>query len=55
VDLDRETVVKIVKEKGPTFVMGAMAGIAVFMAYRNRDKLVNVVENVLTRKKSVAA
>jgi hypothetical protein len=44
---------KIVKEKGPTFVVGAMAGISLFLAYRNRDRLVKVVGNVLERKKSV--
>jgi hypothetical protein len=50
--LDKETMVKLVKEKGPTFAAGAIVGIALFMAFKNREQLTDVFQNVFQRKKS---
>ena len=42
--MNRETVVKGIKEKGPAFLLGAIVGAAIITAFVNREKITKTVE-----------
>lgn len=49
--MNKETIVKGIKEKGPAFLLGAMVGAVVITAFVNREKIGEALDNVLGRSK----
>jgi hypothetical protein len=47
--MNKESIVTAIKEKGPTFVLGVVAGAVLITALVNRDKIVRVVNQALGR------
>ena len=47
--MNKEGIVKVVKEKGPTFLVGAIVGAAVLAAFLNREGIAKTVNRALGR------
>jgi hypothetical protein len=47
--MNKENILTVIKEKGPIFVLGMVAGAALITALANRDKIVKVVNQALGR------
>jgi hypothetical protein len=48
--MNNESIIKGIKEKGPTLLLGALIGAAIVGAYVNRAKIAKTVEAALKRK-----
>jgi hypothetical protein len=49
-EMNKETIVNGIKEKGPAFLFGALVGAVVIAAFVNRDKIAKTMDNVLGRR-----